>query len=429
LIFTLHKDTSWQEIVHALMLGVRIVNIDLSQHDIEEKFAEKMEKSIETFENGSKFCSKITKICQSRGRTPRTGKMRNSCRYKLKLDNQVVLTSDKRYEKCSNNEVCFLWNFARLISKIKPGNEIKIDSKVALKVEKVSLNRYVTCRVVEGGYLESYKKVDIVGVLDASLDLSEEETEDFEIAKRMEFDFILVPGVDVPERFHKLEKLTKGSDLKLIAGIKAENSQIDRIIEHFEGVFIESSLIDEQIITKARNLKKIVIGEFPVENSFELKALNLCKLSDSLLLKPSESSNIVTEAGNNLINLRNFDLKLESDLKTPLDVKAVVCITEKEETAIKLASSHPDSTVIIITKSKEIVKTLQLWRNVHAMFYVDCEGKSWGNQRKEILQIVAMYGKDLKLLKPEDEIVSCCNAEVESEDINCFKTTKISEIF
>ena len=445
LIFTPDEEISRQELMHVMMSGVRVLNVDLAKADVKIEFIEKLKNSIILFESESKFNLKITKICMSRGRIPRTGRMRNDCQYKLRQGDEIVLTCDKHYENCSTNEVCYLSNFKRFVPLIEPEDKIKIGSKIVLKVTKVALGSFVNCCVMENDFIESYQEVKIPSITDENLELTQEEIEDFDIAKYVGFDFIVVPSVNFPERYHKLKKLIRESDLKMIADIdpRIEKGEIDRIIEHFHGVFIQTSANDEYILNKARELKKLTIANFPMENSFGQQAMKVCDDADLLMLRTSDCSSTVQEAVNNLINITknmkklvkirgSFNTKnvsIDSVLNVSSAVKAIVCLTQNEITARKIASSHPQCTVIILTKSKKLVKRLQMWRNVHAMVYDDNVEKSWNEQRKEMMKIAVMYGENMNIFKSEDTVVSCCPIESESHDINSFQISRISEFF
>jgi pyruvate kinase len=352
--------------------------------------------------------------------------MGNDLGFKLAEDDEIILTCDQRYKKCSTNEVCFLSNFQRFIEKLKPGDEIKIGPKIVVEVVKVAMNSYVTCRVLQPGTLKSHQKVEIPSIPDDSLELSQEEVEDLTLAVKLKFDFVVVPNVDLPQRYHKLRKLTKGSDLKIIAGIdpRAKQKTAEKIVKHFHGIFIESSPIDDFIITTARQLGKLIVADFPSGNSFGSFAMKICLHADSLILKPSS---VVDEAAKNLINIMKNSIETENEaLKVPPATKAIVCMTQKEETARRIAAFHLNSPIILLTKSEEIVKNLQIWRNIHAIFYIDSEKKPWPQQREEMMKIALMYGKDLKILQPTDQVAACFSG---SDNVESFQVQSISELF
>ena len=442
LIVTPDEEISSQELMHVMMSGVRVLNVDLAKSDKNIEFMGKLKNSINLFESESKFNLQITKLCMSRGRIPRTGRMRNDCHYKLRQGDEIILTSDKHYENCSTNEVCYLSNFKRFLPLIEPEDKIRIGLKIVLKVTKVALGSLVNCCVMENDFIKSYQEVKISSIVDENLELTQEEIEDFDIAKYVGFDFIIVPGVNFPERYHKLKKLTRGSDLKMIADIdpRIEKAEIDRIIEHFNGVFVQASANDEYILNKARELKKLTIANFPMENSFGHQAMKVCENADLLML---ECSSNVREAANNLINIMknmkklkeirgSFNTKnvcIDSVLNVSSVVKAIVCLTQNEITAKRIASSHPQCTVIFLTKCKTLVKRLQMWRNVHAIVYDDNGEKSWNEQRKKMMKIAVMYGENMNIFKSEDAIVTCCPIESEFHDIDSFKISRISEFY
>lgn len=448
LIFTPDSEMTQQELIQVMMSGVRKINVNLARGTNEEnqKLVENLTSAVKVFRSEPKFNIEITKICSIRGRIPRTGRMRNDWQFMLSDCDKIVLTSDKRYENCSTNEVCYVTNFKRIISLLKPGDVIKIGSEIVVEVQKIALNSYVTCCVLESDCLDSFQKLKIPAIIDESLEPTEEELEDLEFAKQHQFDFIIAPSINRPEYYHKLKKLLKGSDIKIIAGIdaKVDDEKIDRIFEHFYGIFIESYSISDRIIDKARDCKKFVIVGYPKHKCAGYRLIKACEAADSLLLKSSEGFEVINEAakqltkimknmeqeltevqGNNIANICiNSALKMTKASKA----KALVCITQNEKTARTIASSRPPFPVILITKSRKIAKRLQLWRDVNAMVYVDCEKKTWKGQRKEMMKIAAIFGKEMEIFEGKNLVVTCCNSESESDDIDSFEILESCEI-
>jgi pyruvate kinase len=452
LIFTADNHITQQELIHVMMTGVRILNLDLAHGTDEElqHLLENFKNAIKIFKSESKFNIHITKVCSFRGRIPRTGRMRNDCEFMLRTGDDIVLTSDDRYQNCSTNKVCYVTNFQRFLSLLKPGDEITIGGEIVLEVRKIALSSYVTCCVVETDCLKSYQKIKIPALIDESLGPTQEECEDLEFAKRNQFDIIIVPSVNRPEYYHKLKKLIEGSEIKVIAGIekRVAKDKIDRIIEHFYGVFIES--FEDCIIAKARECKKLVIARFPREKCFGYRSTKLCDKADSLLLKPSRSLEVFHEAS---MKLRRVLTNLEKNRKIREELneekheeignicissalavtktsaaKAIVCITQRESTARSIARSPRQCPVILLTKCPKIAKRIQLWPNVKAMVYVDCEKKTWKDQRKEMTKIASVFGKEMEMFEANNLIVTCCNSESESGDVNTFKIAEINEI-
>lgn len=451
-IFTADNNISQQELIHVMMTGVRIFNLDLA-HGIDEEhqnLIENLNNAIRIFRSKSKFNIHITKVCSLRGRIPRTGRMKNDCEFMLRPGDDIVLTSDIRYQNCSTNKVCYVTNFQRFLSLLKPGDEITVGGEIVLEVRKIALNSYVTCCIVDTDCLKSYQKIKIPVLIDESLDPTQEECEDLEFAKQNQFDIVIAPSINRPEYYHKLKKMVEGSEMKIMAGIekKVAKDKIDRIIEHFYGVFVEN--FDEVIISKARECKKLIIAKFPREKCFNYRSTKLCDKADTLLLKPSKDIEVVHEASMKLrrvlMNLeknRKFREELSEEkhgeignicISSALAVtessspRAILCITQRESTARTIASYPRQCPLILMTKCPKIAKRIQFWPNVKAMVYVDCEKKTWKNQRKEMTKIASMFGKEMDIFGSNSLMVTCCNSESESGDINTFKIEEITEI-
>lgn len=451
-IFTPDSEITQQKLIHAMMSGVRIFNVNLT-HGTEKDHQElvnNLDSAVKIYSDESKFNIKITKVCEIRGKVPRTGRMRNDCRFRLYPCDEIILTCDKRYQNCSTNDVCYVSNFKRLIPLLRPGDDIKIGSEISLNVRKIALSSYVTCYVAANNCeLQSYKKVKIPAIIDESFDLTEEELEDLEFAKRHQFDMIIVPSVNRPERYHKLKQMIKGRCMKIIAGIstKVDDEKIDRVIEHFYGIFIERSSTKDRVIAKAQELQKLILVGFPTELFLGHRAMKLFEAADSFLLNSSESLTALQEASikwkkfmenskprqkNNVdepnkvkpVEFENVCINSALEVTKASSAKAFVCITQKEITAKNIASSRPSCPVILITKCPTIAKRIQLWRDVNAMVYVDCDKKSWKDQREVMMKIAAMFGKEMGFFEADNLIVTC-SSKSESDGINGFEINKI----
>lgn len=265
-IFTPKIGIEQCELIHVLMAGVRAINISLVEGTREEhqKLMKEINWAIKIFLMESKFNFTITKVCTIRGRVPRTGRMRNKSQWQLVPCYEIVLTTDRRYENCSTAGICYISNFQRFIPMLRPGDLLKIDSEIVLKVAKITFNRYVTCRVTEGGCLGSFQEVEVRVIEECVLAPTDEEIEDCEFLRQHEIDFVVIPSVNCPEQFHKIKEMTNGA--KIIAQIVDSSigkERIDRIIEHHYGVLVGESWLnsaDTYVVSKARDSKKLCSG-------------------------------------------------------------------------------------------------------------------------------------------------------------------------
>lgn len=413
-IFTPTCEITPNEITQVLRSGGKAINVDLGYGTIEDnqRLIRHINSALEDYKNESKFNIPVPKLCTIRGRIPSTGRMRNCCEWNLCRGEEIVLTSCKPYQFCSTNQVCFVSNFHRVISQLKPGDIIQIGSEVVLNVAKITSNCYITCCVRESGKLESYQKLTLSCVVQDSLEPSVEEIEDCEFIKQNDFDFVIVPSVCRPEYFHTLSKQLAGSNNKMIADVDekaADTTVIDKIIEHFYGVYVNEAT-DDYVIRKAREIKKLIIAKLSSEDCLGPRTKEICTNSDSLLLEATGCTCDVNEISEKLLKeLKNLNMTTETiadsetnEMLRNQEAKAIVCVNQTEQNSILIASSRPPCAIIQIIRSPSIAKRLQLWRNVIAIVY-DGEGKTEQSQREEMMQIVKIYGESIGLFKDEDQ--------------------------
>lgn len=99
-----------------------------------------------------------------------------------------------------------------------------------------------------------------------------------------------------------------------------------------------------------------------------------------------------------------------------------------------IAHARPPCPIILLTECPTIAKRLQLWRNVNAMVYVDCDGKEWNDKRNEMMQIAALYGKEMKIFEDDQLAVVCCYRDdeekfKESDDLQILPDSSINSPF
>lgn len=432
LIFTPKSSIKFREFIHVLASGVRIINIDLAFGTKKELqiLIKNINWAIKIFLCQSKFNFQITKVCSIRGRVQRTGRMTNNCNWDLCLHDVIVLTCDKRYQNCSSNEVCYVSNFQRFASFLAAADVIRIGSELVLRVEKVALNSHVTCSVIKEGRIEAYQEVKMPQLEDdQTLEPTEEELEDCELAKSHGFDFIIIPSVKKSEQFHVINDLIRGSEIETIAQIDTslgDKETINRIIQHFYGIYVEesSAYSSAYIISQAREFKKLLITRQGTQEFQEI--------ADSLLMNPSKCANRVVNASVVSTNEcgRDFKSRQQSvhfddenvcvkttfELSQKPETRAIVSLTQRRKTAESIAHARPDCPIILLTKCSTIAKRLQMWKNVHAMVYVECENKPLKDQRNEMMQIAGLYGIEMKMFEADLRVTCCYSGTANIDD-------------
>lgn len=449
------KSKNLQQIIHILISGIRNLHIDLIQGTSNEikRSLELITEAIDIFESKSTFNIPITKVCTIRGRQPRVGKMRNNCPWKLYPFEKITLTSDDRYKYCCNDQVVYIYNFQRFIPMLKIEDVILIDgNKIHLKVIKIVQGTFVTCCVTKHDKLRSFKKVTLPYRLEYSLQPTDNDLQDCWDAVNFKFNFLVVPKVKSPEYYHILNKILKDNQnedhhVKLLAEVDADDvSDVDKIIEHFYGVWISPGCtadmkMEEYIMTKCRAMKKPLILELTKQRSPGSQAIKNIESADCFFMLESKCPDdikIIQRADATLRKITNEILKYQ-DLndEEPIELnflnscspliskiqkaKVVICVTNTGASAINLSQLRLKSLIIALTKIPNVAARLNVWKNVKPMVYVNCDHKCWTDQVNEMVQIALKYGTQLGLINTGDIIISCFNSTGTSEDIDNMK--------
>lgn len=425
LIATINKLINVPDIIHILMSGVRILNLDLTFGTYFNHVCtnQKMDQAIEKYQQNAKFYTQITKMCTIRGKANIVGRMRNDCVWNLEYGDLITLTCDERYETCSTNEVCYISNFENIIQFLTICDLIKIGTTIELHIIKI-VGSYVTCCVYKSGLLQSFQKLICPQIKYSQHVVVNQEIRDCNFAINHKFDFIVVPNVQKPELFHAIKKITTRMDVRLIARIEEalDNEVVERIYCHFYGLYVDSKEIDLNFLSSlALKFRKPIVGKFPNESS--RYAIQICEICDSLELKvPCFSTLFKAQRKlkkitadidkyaeyNTNKNEKKYVYNYSNDACNEAEKfinKPVICITKRGATIKNIKNRY----ILALTKDDIIAKRLQLRRNVVPMFYVDCDEKSWKEQVEEMTRIGIKYLLDYKIISNEKFVVVECD--------------------
>lgn len=427
LIFTARTKIAQTELIHVLMSGVRVINLNLGLRtpDELEDTIKTMDSAINIFKSQSKFNFEVTKVGAMRGRNPRIGRMKNDEEWSLCQGSLIVLTCDKRYQYCSTNEVSYVSNFRRFIPELRCGDEIRIGWDIVLKVVKIAMSCYVTCRVIHHDSISSHQNVLLPPFEDLASSPTEEEIEDCAFAVNHRFDFLMAPLVNRPEHFRLLKGLIGDAPISLIAQIESnlELERAHRIIEHFDGVFVCSTSQNvADLIDKTRKDEKFVIAGFPKARSLDERSIWICEAADRLLLTSSSCTSKVVAASAKLTkilkngeNIRSgggeqecilLNCIVESSDKEEM-VQHGACLAEREDVAGKIFESKCPA--VLLVSSPSLARHIQMSRRCfEAMVYVECDATTWKERIDNYLQTAALYGRDTKIFKTDELIVTDC---------------------
>lgn len=453
IIFTPKTIMQPREIIHSLMAGVRIMNIDLSLGTKEQNLQKinSTNEGIETYQNKSELNVPITKVCTIRGRVPRTGRMRNDCVWKINENEVITLTTDKKYRFCSRKEITYVSNFRRFIPHLLVNDAIQLGKNIILLVVKVVGNCFVTCHIIKAGTLRSYEKLVLTKFRDLQREVIDKEINDCNFALEHKFDFIVVPDVRKPEYFHTIEKLVKGSDVKLIAQIESrlECDELCKIQEHFYALIMDYSGKNEFecAANKAKELQKPLIARFPTESCPSRKSIRVFEACDCFMLDCKSIETVIKamtklkKISTNIEKYSKYNAKLDGEeenysylfsnasIKASKDViaKAMVYVTHSEKAAKGISKYCQYRYLIAFTKDESVAKRLNLSRNITPMVYVECNEKAWNDQLDEMKKISTKFALKMNImsLSSENSIVLCCNFVSYFDEINSYTLHKI----
>lgn len=410
-IVTLECTLKLQDIIHILMCGVKILNLDLTFGTSEEheKLNNSMNEAIRIYEENSEFNIPIGKICTIRGKSRIAGRMRNDCTWCLEDSDLIILTSDQRYETCSTNQVCYISNFEKAILMLNVCDIIQLGN-IELQIVKI-VDCYVTCYVLNSGELKSYQKLSCPQLNEnEEVRAVEQEIQDCNFAINHNFDYILVPNVKIPEYYHVIEKLIKNAGVKLIARIETnvDFSLIERISNHFDAVYV--GIKDLNLDDFSKKVFKPMIFKFSKGNCVSRKTIQTCEMADCFELKIDNIMKLIKASiklekiNANIDKYAEYNIphdKLDDEVNNcyysysksatnaakKLLSKAIIYITKTGDTVRNVIKDFENRYIVALTKDECTAKKLQLWKNVVPMIYVDCEKKMWKEQLAEMTKI------------------------------------------
>lgn len=416
IIFT-PRDTTIgvNEIFHIFMHGSRSINVDLSfgRRNDHLKMVEKIDEAIDKFDSAYEFNVQITKICTIRGRVPRIGRMRNDHGWRLDVGGLIVLTCDDAYENCSSNEICFVSNFQRYIPNLQICDTIESEN-VELQVVKI-VGDYVTCLIRKPGEIYSYQKLVLKQFNELYYEALDEEIEDCNFAIAHNFDLIIAPDVRSAKYYHQLRKLTKGSDIKLMAKIERnlDENLIEKIVEHFHAVLVTLSI--DKVLSVSRKLNKVLLSNFPKEQCLTRSSIKLCEHVDGFILKCNGLKEVLLgmdkleKISSKISKFAPFQEDEKNERPVSNQTKAIVCITNSSKILRNIPNSNGDPYIIVLTKDEQLSKRLNLRRNLISMVYVECEEKGLEDQTIDMMKIALKYGRHMKIFVSEEPVVERFN--------------------
>jgi pyruvate kinase len=141
-----------------------------------------------------------------------------------------------------SSEGCLYVNYSQLISSIKEGDRITVDSGlVNLRVLEKGED-YLQCLILDGGYIKGRRHVNLPGIHVDIPALTEKDKGDIRFGIENDIDFIALSFVRDKNAISELRALLgeKGNRIKIIA--KIENyegvNNLDEIIQEVDGIMV-----------------------------------------------------------------------------------------------------------------------------------------------------------------------------------------------
>lgn len=213
----------------------------------------------------------------------RTGKQ-NKETIELKKGADLKLTTE---DIIGNWEMLSI-NYKPLPEEAKPGEKILLDDgNIELKIKSID-NRIITCEVMNGGVIRSFRGINLPDTPLSTPALTEKDLKDLDFATENNVDFIALSFVRQAEDIIDLRKKinAKGKNIFIISKIEKPEAirNIDRIIEESDGIMVargdlgaETSAQDVPILQK-QIIRKCNIAHKPV--------ITATQMMESMITKP-----------------------------------------------------------------------------------------------------------------------------------------------
>ena len=179
-------------------------------------------------------------------------------------------------------------NYKPLPEEAKPGEKILLDDgNIELKIKSID-NRIITCEVMNGGLIRSFRGINLPDTPLSTPALTEKDLKDLDFGIENDVDFIALSFVRQPEDVISLRKKieAKGKKAFIISKIEKPEaiSNIDRIIKESNGIMVargdlgaETSAQDVPILQK-QIIHKCNVAHKPV--------ITATQMMESMISKP-----------------------------------------------------------------------------------------------------------------------------------------------
>jgi len=197
--------------------------------------------------------NKIKNICiDTEGAQIRTTHTKKKCLIKknniIKIYNKNILSTNKK--------ICFYPHFD--IDKLKVGTKIDIGfNSLSIKViKKKSINKYILCKVLNEGYLDSKKGVHIHSKITLPC-LTQKDRYALKLARELKIKYFAISFVNYSRDLQEVKKIV-GKNSFIISKIETKKAVInlDKIIKNSDAL-----LIDRGDLSRYVSIEKIPVAQ------------------------------------------------------------------------------------------------------------------------------------------------------------------------
>jgi len=258
-------------------MDVARMNMSHGSYDFHKKTIENVRKVSETT---GKF---IGILLDLQGPKIRTGKQGKDI-IELKKGDDLKLTT----EDITGNWQMLSINYKTLADEAKPGEKILLDDgNIELKIKSIE-NRIITCEIINGGMIRSFRGINLPDTPLSTPALTEKDIKDLQFGLENDVDFVALSFVRQAEDIRGLRKRIENSGKKGFIISKIEKPEaivnIDGIIEESDGIMVargdlgaETSAQDVPILQK-QIIHKCNIAHKPV--------ITATQMLESMISKP-----------------------------------------------------------------------------------------------------------------------------------------------
>ena len=243
----------------------------------------------------------------TKGPEKRLGDLENKEGYLVETGDEVILTTNPKYQTCGNPFTCGVFiDFAMIGELDKVGQAVYVDDG--------SLTLIVTSKLLEDGFWKVHTKAQnnqrILGRKGVNMPecpmtqppISEKDFNDLQFAIKNNFDLVLVSFTRNAKDIEAVRKILAGSNIQVIA--KIENKQgienFDEILEAADGILVErGDLGIETPIEKVGLFQKILISKCNVVGKPVICATQML---ESMTFNPRPTRAEVTDVTNAVID-------------------------------------------------------------------------------------------------------------------------------